>query len=103
MTKPSDLLIDATILEEMHTTLRRHLSAALLECSAISRDLQYLDPDNVMHDLRKYMDADNAPMQDLLSDAFHKARQGVGADGWDALACDLARDAQKYEQRKGLV
>lgn len=59
----------------MKDALRRHIEAGLLECSAMSRDLVELDPDQVVVDLRDQFDPliETSAVQDLFSDAFFSA------------------------------
>ena len=59
-------------LDAMKDAIRRHLLAALLECSAIARDFVALDADQLMTDLRAEFDPEfsNALIQDAFREAF---------------------------------
>jgi len=66
---------DWAALDAMRDALRRHLTAALVECATISRDLTVVDADQLMTDLRMAFDPHvaNANIQDAFSDAFGNA------------------------------
>lgn len=78
----SQAISDHATLDEMRDCIRRHLSAALLECSALSRDLTILDPDAVMRDVRKQFDGldEASPIQDGFTDAFNDSRAKLGVE-----------------------
>jgi len=79
---------DYFILDEMKTALRRHLSAALIECAALARDLTLIDADDAMRNVRAEFDADahDAPVQDCFSNAFGKMTDAVRDAGGEPLA-----------------
>jgi len=62
-------------LMDIKQAIARHLSAALIECSALSRDLNTVDPDQLMTDLRAEFDPieAQAAIQDCFVDGFHAA------------------------------
>lgn len=64
---------DWACLDEMKHRIRQHLSAALLECSAIARDLTVVDADQLLVDLRHNFDPNLAmsPIQDAFADGFY--------------------------------
>lgn len=68
---------DAACLDDIRSTMRRHIKAALLESFAIARDLQSLDPDAVMQALWHAFAEDGA-MADALSDALAEFEAATG-------------------------
>ena len=75
----SESINDYAVLEDMRAALRQHLSAALIECAAHARDLQGVDGDQLMTDLRAEFDPALTPsrVQDCFSDGFHAASAQV--------------------------
>lgn len=64
---------DLITLQEMQELFRRAMAAARLAAYAKSRELEYLDPDEVMAGVESYFGADG-PWKDLLTDAFHESK-----------------------------
>lgn len=84
---------DYFVIAEMKDVLRGHLNGALLACAALAHDLETIDPDKVMDDLRREFDPtlSAAPIQDCFSDGFHKAFGTLRDHGGEPLAAH--RDA----------
>lgn len=81
----SEALGDHVILAEMETCVKQHIYAALLECSALSRDLQMLDPDDVMKALWHEFRPDGS-VADCFSDALGGFRGAVADAGGEPVA-----------------
>ena len=80
--------VDDLILADMKSCLRRHLSAALIECAALARDLDLVDPDVIVAGIRSQFDPEDsiASIQDCFSDAFYSALDQAKPFGGEALA-----------------
>ncbi len=79
---------DYFVLSDMKASLRRHLAAGLIECSALSRDLCVLDADALMAALNGQFDPHDsaAPIQDCFSDGFGPAAAEIKNAGGEPLA-----------------
>lgn len=81
---------DWFVLDDMRAALTRHLNAAIIECSAMARDLSgdVVDPDQLMTDLRHMFDpyGDHSHIQDLFSDTFHRAYSAVSDNRGEPLS-----------------
>lgn len=80
----SQAIADHVILQEMATSIRQHLAAAYLECSALSHDLSLLDPDAVMAAINAEFGPDGS-VRDCFSDAFHTALCAVADAGGEPI------------------
>jgi hypothetical protein len=79
---------DWFVLDDMKSCLRRHLSAALIECSALSRELDAVDGDALMPALNAQFDplAGDSAIQDCFSDGFASAQATLRDSGSQPLA-----------------
>lgn len=84
MPRLSESIADYCILREMSESIRAHLNAALLECSALSRDLATLDPDAVRAALAAQFGPEGT-VQDCFADAFHDGRCKLADAGAEPL------------------
>ena len=79
---------DWFVLDDMKSCLRRHLSAALIECAALSRELNAVDGDTLMPALNAQFDplTRESTIQDCFSDGFAHAHAALRVSGSEPLA-----------------
>jgi len=85
---------DWFIMEEHRAILVRHLSAALSEIHASSRDFEIIDPDQYMVDLRAEFDplGERSAIHDLFSDAFSAHKGKLKDAGLEPITCEQAAE-----------
>lgn len=82
---------DWYVLREMKAAIRDGLNAGLLKCQDLARDLTIVDPDELMVQLRCAFDPlQESAVQDLFSDAFHRASADVMNAGGEPVSARQA-------------
>jgi hypothetical protein len=81
---------DWYVLREMQAALRESLNAGLLKCHDLSRQLNLVDPDDLMVEVHCAFDPlQESAIQDCFSDAFHSAKAQIQNAGGEPI---FARD-----------